>query len=331
MAVEDWNRAHAEKGRCTFVLVKEDDKGDVETAKQVAQKLADAGVAGVVGHMDSSCSIAASDVYAQNDIVMITPASTNPAVTDRGLKNVFRLCGRDDQQGKAAAVHLMNSSVWMEEDKKPVVAVACDDTNYGKGLAAKFKRNYELLSNKAIVIEKEITRGTTDFEDLIRELKESKANFLYFGGVYDDAGPLLEALGEAGLELTFMSGDGCFSNRLIELAGADHAEGSFVTFPKAPQAGPELDAFRKAYTQKFGEEGSYSLYGYSAMMILLNSLEKGRGKLTGEYLAQDIRRSTHQTLFGDIRFGAAGDVTESPFYIWQVKDGAFVELGAPGI
>ncbi len=269
IAVDRWNAEGGVNGK-QIVLIQKDDQENPDVAVEVANAMIQEKVCLVIGHLDSSCSLSASEIYKEAGIVMVTPGSTNPQVTDReGFNNVFRLCGRDDHQGKAAAVYLMNLQVGVEEPAK--VAVVRDGTTYGDGLADQFKKFYELLSNQQVGLEEGITREMEDYTALVAAIKEGESDYLYFGGVYNDAVRLLSAMREAELETILVTGDGCFDPELIALAGAEVAEGVIVTFPKSPDQCPRLDQFLADYRKQFGEPTTYSLNAYEAANIAHHS------------------------------------------------------------
>ena len=182
------------------------------------------GVVGVVGHFNSSCTIPASEIYAKKNVVMITPASTNPQVTDRRLKTVFRVCGRDDQQGLVGAKYVAQT---MPEAK---VAIIHDKTTYGQGLAEEFRKSYESLTGKKLVFYSGIVREDQDFTAVLTDLKSYAPDLIFFGGLYTQAALLVKQAKQLGINARWFSGDGTYDPEYIRIAGKENAEGTLLTF-----------------------------------------------------------------------------------------------------
>ncbi|MBI5379614.1 MAG: branched-chain amino acid ABC transporter substrate-binding protein [Nitrospirae bacterium] len=315
LAVEEWNAKGGVLGKPVQMLV-EDDQRDPKQAVSVANKLVKSGVAGVIGHFNSSCSIPASRVYAEAKIPMITPASTNPQLTDQGLPMVFRVCGRDDQQGKVAA------DFAVENLKARRIAVLHDKTTYGQGLADEFKR--ALAGRAEVVYYGSIIQGDRDFRAVLTTLKAKKPDLYFFGGIYPDAGLLARQAKELGLTAPMLSGDGTIDVKFLEIAGPA-AEGTSLTFSPDPAKIPTAKAFLEAYHKKFGPHGPYSIYAYDATYVLLSAIQEA-GTTDGRKVSEMIRARIHQGALGTIRFDAKGDVTQAPYVVWITKGGKFEEL-----
>ncbi len=161
----------------------------------------------MLGHFDSGVSIPASEVYAENGILEITPAATNPVFTERGLWNTFRTCGRDDQQGVVARGYIA------EKFKDAKIAVVHDKTPYGQGLADETKKT---LNAKGVTeaLYEGVNVGDKDFSALIAKAKQAGVTVLYWGGLHTEAGLIIRQLADQGLKVTFISGDGIVSNRI---------------------------------------------------------------------------------------------------------------------
>lgn len=318
IAIEEWNAKGGILGKKIEIVVG-DDQADPKQAVAVANKLVNEGVKGIVGHFNSSCSIPASDVYNRAGIPMITPASTNPQLTERGYRGVFRVCGRDDQQGKVAADFIMSQL------KLKKVAVIHDKTTYGQGLADEFKKN---LINVEIVYYGGITQGDKDFKTVLTAIKAKNPELIYFGGIYPEAGLLIRQAREIGLNVPFMSGDGSIDPKFIEIAGKDAAEGTYLTFGPDPKNIPTAKDFIEKYNAKFGEIGPYSIYAYEATNILLKAIKEA-GTLDGKAIIEKLHAMEFEGSLGKIKFTEKGDVAVAPYVVWITKDGKFVEYWKP--
>ena len=316
LAVLEWNAKGGVLGRQIEVVVRDDEAQD-KNATVVAGELVDAGVAGVIGHFNSGCTIPASNVYKESGTPMITPASTNVKVTDRKFGNVFRICGRDDQQGAAAADFVADKL------KLKKVAVLDDRTAYGKGLADAFEKS--VTGRVEVLLHDGFDKETTNFRPYLTRIKEKGAELIYFGGIYDQAVPLIQQAREAGLTVPFMSGDGVhgYQKEFIEPLGTA-ADGTFTTFPNT-EAAPGYAEFTKKYKAKFGiDAGPYAIYSYASAQILLEAIAKA-GTTDAEKVCAAVHAGTFATPVGDISFDAKGDVKTSGYYkVWVIKGGKHV-------
>src|SRR5471032_44013 len=221
-----------------IILVQADDACEPKQAVAVANKLVDQDkVAGVVGHFCSSSTIPASEVYGDAGVIAITPGSTNPQVTERGLSAMFRMCGRDDQQGIVAGDYIVD----VLKGKK--VAVINDKDTYGKGLADATAAQLTKRGDKP-VLEEGLTRGEKDFSGLVTKIRGAGADVVYFGGLHPEAGPLVRQLREQGLkDVKFMSDDGVVTDELVTTAGgAQYVDGVYMTFGADPRLLPDSKA-----------------------------------------------------------------------------------------
>ncbi len=319
LAVEEWNNKGGVLGK-KIELIIGDDQRDPKQAVSVANKLVTQGVKGVIGHFNSSCSIPASDVYNRSNIPMITPASTNPQLTEKSYYGVFRVCGRDDQQGKAAADFVVSQL------KLNKIAVIHDKTTYGQGLANEFKK---FLGDKAeVVYYGGIVQGDKDFKTVLTSIKEKKPELIYFGGIYPEGGLLVKQARELGLNAPFMSGDGVIDPKFIEIAGAESAEGTYLTFSPDPKNIPSAKTFIEQYNKTYGEIGPYSIYAYDAANIMLKAIEAA-GTTDGKAIMDKLHSMEFSGALGNIKFDAKGDVTVAPYVVWITKGGKFVEYWKP--
>ncbi len=315
LAVDEWNAKGGVLGRKIALRV-EDDQHDPKQAVAIANKLFNEGVVGVIGHFNSSCSIPASNIYADGGVPMITPATTNPEFTDRGLWNVFRVCGRDDQQGKVAAA-FVSGALGAKR-----VAVIHDKTTYGQGLADEFKKN--LAPTSEVVYYGSIIQGDKDFKSVLTSVKSHDPEVLYFGGIYPEGGLLVKQAGELGLKAVFVGGDGIIDQKFLEIAG-DAADGAYITFSPDPVSIPTAKEFLDKYHDRFGPHGPYSVYAYDAANILLESIKES-GTTEGRALADTIRKGSFEGALGNVSFDEKGDNKIANYVMWQVKAGQFVQV-----
>ncbi len=314
LAVIEWNEKGGILGKKILMIVS-DDQRDPKQAVSVANKMVNEGTVGIIGHFNSSCSIPASEVYNRAGIPMITPASTNPKLTEQGFDNVFRVCGRDDQQGKVAADFVINSL------KLKKIAVLHDKTTYGQGLADEFRKS---LGNKVEVTYFEgIVQGDKDFKAVLTTVKQKGPELIFFGGIYPEAGLLVKQAKELGLNAPFMSGDGVIDPKFIEIAGP-YAEGTYLTFSPDPVKIPTAKAFIENYRKKYGEHGPYSIYAYDTANIMLTAIKEA-GSTEGKKIIEKLHALEFNGALGTIKFDKKGDVTVAPYVIWITKGGKFEE------
>lgn len=318
LAIDEFNARGGVLGR-KVMMVAGDDQADPKQAVSVANKMVNEGVEGVVGHFNSSCSIPASDVYNRAGIPMISPGSTNPQFTERGYAGVFRVCGRDDQQGSVAAKYVL------EQLKLKKVAVLHDKTTYGQGLADEFKKT--LGGKVEVVYYGGIIQGDKDFKAVLTDIKTKTPELIFFGGIYTEAGPISKQSKEIGLNAPLMSGDGTFDPMYLKIAGAA-AEGTYLTFSPDPDKVPSSKAFVEAYKAKYGELGPYSIYAYDAMNIMLAAISEAKAT-DGKAIIAKLHELTFKGAMGSIKFDQKGDVTAPPYVIWAVRDGKFQEIWHP--
>ncbi|MBF0135784.1 MAG: branched-chain amino acid ABC transporter substrate-binding protein [Magnetococcales bacterium] len=319
-AAKDINAAGGIHGRM-IELIKADDACEPKQAVTVAHRLVDADhVKAVIGHFCSSSTIPATEVYAEAGILGITPASTNPKVTERKLPTVFRTCGRDDQQGGTGAEFVVNTL------KAKRVAIIHDKDTYGQGLADAMKARLHALGLKEVLYEG-LTRGEKDFNALVTKIKSQMADAVYFGGLHAEAGVLVRQMREQGLQAPLISGDGIVSQEFVASAGGPRfVEGVFMTFGRDARkiyTGRQVvDKFRKAGYEPEG----YTLYSYATLQAIVAAMASTRSE-QGDVLAKWLRSNTVETIMGPKAFDAKGDlkVTDYVMYRWT-PDGKYVEV-----
>lgn len=288
-----------------------DDQGDPKQGVSVANKFVGDGVKFVIGHFNSGVTIPSSEVYAENGIFMITPASTNPQVTERKLWNVLRVCGRDDQQGIVAGQYILDNL------KGKKIAVIHDKTTYGKGLADETKKKINAGGIKEVLYEG-INIGEKDFAALVSKIKQSGAEVVYWGGLHTEGGLILRQMRDQGVNAVMMSGDGIVTDEFAAIAGPG-AEGTLMTFAPDPQKKPEAaEVVKKFLAQNFKPE-AYTLYSYASMQIIAQAAEKAKS-LDPKKVAEAARSGmVFKTVLGDISFDSKGDRTDADYtmYVWK--------------
>jgi branched-chain amino acid transport system substrate-binding protein len=322
LAIDEINEKGGIKGK-RLELIAIDDKADPKEAVSIAHKfITDPQLYAVVGHLNSGCSIPASRVYAQANLLMISPSSTNPKLTQQGFKNVFRTCTTDNVQGEAAAEFAFSSL------KKKKAVILHDKTAYGQGLAEEFKKKFKDLGGEILAFEG-ITEGDKDFTAILTRVKGYNPEILYFGGMFPEGGLIVKQARELGLKATIMSGDGLYDTEFIKIAGASSAEGTIVSFLVPPiDKLPQAKEFAKKYREKFGAIGPFSPYAYDATKIIIWALENTE-KLTRESLIETVRKiKDFPGTTGTISFDEKGDTLRKAIYFYLVKDGKFEFLSS---
>ena len=309
-AAADLNAAGGINGK-KIELVKGDDACEPKQAVAVANRLVDVDkVKAVVGHFCSSSTLPASDIYAEAGILQMTPGSTNPKVTERGIATIFRMCGRDDQQGTVAADFVVKRL------KAKRIALIHDKDTYGQGLVDAFKSRINKLGVKEVLYEG-LTRGEKDFNALVTKVKAAKADTVYFGGLHTEAGPLVRQLREQGLKVNFISGDGINTPDLVTAAGGKQfVDGIYMTFGldarNLPSGKEVLKKFRAA---KIEPEG-YTLYSYATLQAIAAAM-KGTKSTDGKKLADWLHKNKVNTVLGPKEWTPKGDIKVSDFIMYR--------------
>jgi branched-chain amino acid transport system substrate-binding protein len=310
-AAADINAAGGILGE-NIVLSFGDDVSDPKQGVSVANKFIGDGVKYVVGHFNSGVTIPASDVYVENGVIVISPSATNPVLTERGLWNVFRTCGRDDQQGAVAGKYIADNF------KDAKVAVIHDKTPYGQGLADETKKAMNAAGMTEVMYEG-INIGDKDFSALISKMKEAGVTVTYFGGLHTEGGLIVRQSADAGLASQFISGDGIVSNEFASIAGPA-AEGVLNTFGPDPRNRAESADLVKKFRDAGFEPEAYTLYSYAAMQVLAGAITKTGSKDDTQAVAATIKSGgPWTTALGDLAYDEKGDRTSLDYvmYIWK--------------
>ncbi len=320
MAVADINAKGGLLGK-KLVLQVGDDACDPKQAVAVANKFAVSGVAFVSGHYCSSTSIPASAVYADSGILEITPASTNPAYTDEAAKkgwiNVFRLCGRDDVQGKVAGLYIASHF------KGKPVAIIDDKTTYGKGLADETRKALH-VEGVTEVINESINQGDKDFSALVSKMKQANVGVIYFGGYYTEAGLIVRQAKDQGLDAVLAGGDALVTSEFWKITG-QAGKGTLMTFSpdprNVPEAAPIVAEFKK---QNYDPEG-YTLYTYATVQTFAAAVEKAKS-VDIERVSKVLHSDKFSTVLGPIGFDEKGDVIGPGYVMFDWEDGKYAEI-----
>jgi branched-chain amino acid transport system substrate-binding protein len=322
-AVKDINAAGGVNGEQLKLSIG-DDVTDPKQGVSVANKFAADGIRYVVGHFSSGVSIPASEVYAENGILAISPSATNPLLTERGLWNTFRTCGRDDQQAVVAGAYLA------EHFKGSKFAIIHDKTPYGKGLADETRKALGKAGITETVYEG-ITVGDKDYSALISKMKEAGVSVAYFGGLHTEAGLIMRQAVDQGLKLTFMAGDGIASNELASIAG-DAVVGTLMTFAPDPRKNPNAASVVEKFRAAGFEPEAYTLYSYAALQIVAAAIAKTGSAEDAQKVAETIKAGgPWKTVLGDLSYDSKGDITRPDYVVYEWQKGAdgkiaYVEL-----
>jgi branched-chain amino acid transport system substrate-binding protein len=312
-AVEDINAAGGVLGE-QLTLTVGDDACDPKQAVAVANQFVNDGVVFVAGHFCSGSSIPASQVYDEEGILQISPASTNPALTDEGGPGVFRVCGRDDQQGLVAGGFLAENF----GDKR--IAIVHDKTAYGKGLADETKAALNAAGVTEALYEA-YTAGEKDYSALVSKLKAENIEVLYVGGYHTEAGLMVRQMREQGMETVLMSGDALVTEEYWAITG-DAGEGTLMTFSPDPRKNPAAQDIVAKFREKGVEPEGYVLYTYAAIQAWAQAVEAA-GSTDFDAVIEALHAGTFQTVLGEIGFDGKGDVTAPGYVMYVWKDGTY--------
>jgi branched-chain amino acid transport system substrate-binding protein len=320
MAVADINAKGGVLGK-KLDLIEQDDACDPKQAVAAANDVVGKKVVFVAGHYCSSSSIPASAVYNEAGVLQMTPASTNPALTDdaakKGWNNVFRSCGRDDVQGGIAGKYLA------DRFKGKKVAIVHDKTAYGKGIADETMKAMNKAGLKETMYEA-ITQGDKDFTALISKMKQANIDVIYFGGYQTEGGLIVRQARDQGFKAQFIGADALVTEEFWKITGPA-GEGTLMTFPPDPRNVPTA----KAVVDKFKAAGydpeGYTLYTYAAIQAFAAAADKAKS-LKVDDLSKALKSMTVDTVIGPLSWDKKGDVTDPKyvFYIW--KNGTYAEM-----
>ncbi|MBZ9719191.1 ABC transporter substrate-binding protein [Mesorhizobium sp. AD1-1] len=309
-AVKDINAAGGVLGR-QLKLVVEDDACDPKQAVSVANHVVAEGAAVMIGHFCSGSTIPASEVYAENNLLEIT-VSSNPAVTDRGLAQIFRIIGGDDQQAIVAADFLGKKFL------KARFAVVNDKSTYGQGLADLVSAKLE-NGGADVVVKESVNPGEKDYSTLITRLKAANVEVLYYGGYHSEAGLIKRQAGDAGLKMQLVGGDALGTSEFAAIVGATGNDTLF-TFPADPSASPAAKAIvERLRANNINAEG-YTLYAYASVQAFAEGVKAGKSVKTDD-VAKVLRSEGVDTIIGHVKFDAKGNI-DAPGFVMNAWDGS---------
>jgi len=315
LAIEELNAKGLEIGgaKIKFELLAEDDAADPKQGTIVAQKLVDAKVNGVIGHLNSGTTIPASKLYFDAGIPQISGSATNPKYTQQGFNTAFRVMANDVQQGKALGEFAAKQGL-------KTVAVVDDRTAYGQGLADEFRKAAEASGLKVVANEYTDDKAT-DFKAILTKIKSKKADLVFFGGMDAQGGPMTKQMKELGIKAKFLGGDGVCTPEFMKLGG-DAAEGNFCSLPGMPleklAKGPE---FREKFSKKFGADIQlYAPYVYDAVMVMADSMKRADSIDPAKFLAA-IGQTKYDGVTALIEFDPSGDLKGGAISVYQYKGG----------
>jgi branched-chain amino acid transport system substrate-binding protein len=316
LALDEENARHPTVGGkpVTFVLDVQDDQADPHVAVQVAQKLVDDGVVGVIGHYNSGCSIPASAVYHQADVAMITPGSTNPDLTKQGFKNVFRTMGHDGIGGVVAG-HFV-----VEQMKAKRIAIIDDRTAFGEGLANAFEKGVKEANGN--VVDREFTNDkAVDFRSILTTLKSKNVDLIFFGGLDEQGAMLVKQMRSLGMNAQLFGAGALKSNAFLQIAGP----GSRSCVPS-----PAAQDFGRRYKARFNQDVElYAPFAYDAALALIKAIHSA-DSLDRAKIVDSLSKVTVTGVTGKITFDPYGDLIKPPYTLFQVEQGQWKSIKTVG-
>jgi branched-chain amino acid transport system substrate-binding protein len=327
LAIDDLNAQGVEIGgaKVKFELLGEDDQADPKQGSIVAQKLVDAKVHGVIGHLNSGTTIPASKLYFDAGIPQISGSATNPKYTQQGFNTAFRVMANDVQQGKVLGEFAAKQGA-------KTVAIVDDRTAYGQGLADEFRKAAEAAGLKVVATEYTNDKAT-DFKAILTKIKSTKPDLIFYGGMDAQGGPMAKQMGELGIKAKFLGGDGVCTPEFMKLGGPA-TEGHYCSLPGMPleklAKGP---AFKEAFMKKYNAEIQlYAPYLYDAVMVMADSMKRANSVEPAKYLPE-IGKTKHDGVTALIEFDDKGDLKGGAISLYQYKGGKleYVETLGGGV
>ncbi|WP_118179321.1 branched-chain amino acid ABC transporter substrate-binding protein [Paraburkholderia phosphatilytica] len=325
MAVDDLNANPPVIGgkKVRIALDVEDDAGDPRQATQVAQRLVDAGVKGVVGHFNSGATIPASKIYYDAHIPEISQSSTNPKYTQQGFDTAFRLVANDGQLGSVLGRYAVQK--WNAKS----VAVIDDRTAYGEGIAEEFVKAATAAGAK--VVSRQYTNDkATDFHGILTEVKGANPDVVFYGGMDAQGGPMIKQMQQLGMTAKFMGGDGICTGELPSLAGASLSDRQVICAEAGgitSEYAAGMENFRTRFKAKYGEDVViYAPYAYDAVMILVDAMKRAGSSDPAKYLPW-LKKTDYKGIIGETRFDSKGDLQNATLTLYTFNDGKRESLG----
>ena len=299
-------------------LVAEDDASDPKQGTAAAQKLVDAKVSGVIGHLNSGTTIPASKIYSDAGIPQISPSSTNPKYTRQGYKTAFRVVADDVHLGGTLGRYAVN------ELKGKSIAVIDDRTAYGQGVAEEFEKAVKAAGGN-LVGHEFTTDKATDFMPILTTLKGKKPDIIFFGGMDAVGGPMVKQMKSLGIKAKFMGGDGICTNEMIKLAGDAMADGQVVCAEAGGVDGSlkkGMDDFGMKFKKRFNDDVKlYSPYVYDAVYVMVDAMQRAKSTEPSKYLPELAKTTGYKGVTGTISFDAKGDIKNGALTLYTFKAG----------
>jgi branched-chain amino acid transport system substrate-binding protein len=320
LAIEEINAKGVNIGgkKIKFELLAEDDASDPKQGTAVAQKLADAKVSGVIGHLNSGTTIPASRIYSDAGIPQISPSSTNPKYTRQGYKTAFRVVADDVHLGGTLGRYAV------KELKGKSIAVIDDRTAYGQGVAEEFEKAVKAAGGN-LVGHEFTTDKATDFMSILTTFKGKKPDIIFFGGMDAVGGPMLKQMKSLGLNAKFMGGDGICTTEMIKLAGDAMADGQVVCAEAGGVDGnlkKGMDDFNMKFKKRFNDDVKlYAPYVYDAVYVMVDAMQRAKSTNPTQYLPELAKTTGYKGVTGTISFDAKGDIQNGALTLYTFKGG----------
>ncbi len=326
MAIDELNAKGVTIGgkKIKFELLAEDDAADPKQGTAAAQKLVDANVNGVIGHLNSGTTIPASKIYHDAGIPQISPAATNPKYTQQGFESAFRVVANDGQLGGTMGRYAV------QINKAKRIAVIDDRTAYGQGVAQEFIKGVKSKGAAAEIVAQQYTNDkATDFNAILTAIKSKNPDTVFYGGTDAVAGPMLRQMKALGINAKFMGGDGICTTSLSRLAGDALIDDRVI----CAEPGGVVDAqkkgmedFKAAYKKKFGVDVQiYAPYAYDALMVMIEAMKKANSAEPAKYLPE-LKKISYKGVTGNIAFDDKGDLKDATLTLYTYKSGKRVQL-----
>ena len=308
--------------KVTLQLVSEDDGADPKQGTAVAQKLVDAKVNGVIGHLNSGTTVPASKIYNDAGIVQISPATTAPVYTRQHFPGAFRVVASDAKLGSTLSKYAIDTL------HAKNIAIIDDRTTYGQGVADEFAKGLKKPGIK--VVGREFTSATaTDYTAILTSIKAKKPDLIFFGGMDSVAGPMLKQMKALGITATFMGGDGMCTDALGRLAGDGLGEGKVYCAEAGGVKGPQekvMEDFRARYKKKFNMDVQlYAPYVYDSVMVMAKAMQDAKSADPAKYLPV-LKNIKYEGVTGNIQFDANGDIKDGALTLFTYKGGKRTKL-----
>lgn len=320
MAVEELNAKGMTIGgkKAKFELLNEDDAADPKQGSAVAQKLVDAKVNGVIGHLNSGTTIPASRIYHAAGIPQISPSATNPKYTEQGFKSAFRVVANDSQLGGTLGKYAIDTL------KSKQIAVIDDRSAYGQGVAQEFIKGAKSRSPGVQIVQQYTNDKATDFNAILTSIKAKKPDVIFFGGMDNVGGPMLRQMKQLGINAKFMGGDGICTGELPKLAGDGMSDGQVICAEAGGVTGAkekDMEQFVARYKKRFNLDVQlYAPYVYDAVMTMAAAMEKANSAEPAKYLPE-LAKIQREGVTGTIVFDAKGDIKNGALTLYTYKAG----------